>query len=1207
MNKRKGVAPGVDPRKKSLANQARLRTFLEKCSRGEATLPTRGLRVNHRALSQLLFSTGHSIGTDNPRMRKIVDDYVAEHPVTYAGDNRIIRSTAAAVGLLDVANLNAFAGLKHRERGLHIVEQLNIYLDRCRNGEIKLPREGNKPNYRAVAKAIFGANASQYRFGMSIFKPIIDSCFDEIFGTSISLVRTPLSVTFEDLRRTGTVSTNTSATHVAVVDWNVRSFQKKMSEIENAVATKFALPPAFIKAFESWCEITTQQQLVIWLNRILASNLFYGTSLGGLPWFILCEMRHHGMLLSSIGYAAQVVPHPFGKKHSSQLVDRFTSFELRLAEKEGKHKMDMLGLLLCTSPIHKLSDFPIDDFKQTLLTMMEQFPGSDADQRKFLGSVRRFALALDRVALEEHRPYQPLARVQFERVSLDGGWRTKGMKGDPLTMAINPVVLEWGRSFRRWVDSQHWKAPISKTEACRAILHYLECQSEPPELHAKDLRSRMFGAENRLYDWLCNHGSLPGARLSMQTVFHFFVWHGEQNPEFVIPLRKSELPPAPWRSSKTTKVLIPRTILEEAKSICRELIEVTLSGQTELPNTIHCVKQFTNDLACKFAEPGVGLVTKFVPVLPVLLYTLLTLPIRGIQARLLDSGEADDEFPIAPPGDAPIGLRIEWVSNTSPLARKARTEGWLRRIRDTSVSKDYLGFWVNSNKTTAMGRGDAKDYGYEIPWQHDELISILTRLRDWQMLHNPIETLSSRGDLSEKSLRPTAALSKLMPAYAYLFRHPRDSDLTSWHEPVRYEAVNQFFLALMDEIEDRRHNTPNEVRLILSRNSVNSPGSAIFTVHGLRVAGITAFAEAGVPAPIIAEFLAGHMTVLMTVYYHKFGPATVTRMLNEALHALDRARMSDALSGASDIDQLRAMFVAEQIDALNAAADTTPNLWALKIDGICPNGQTLCEQGGALRRGSMHGPVPGGARNCPLCRFWLTGPAFVAGQAICLNAQLYKLREKSEVLVNLHARLRTLAATDGKREAVEHSIDATEAEIDLMIRTLQARYRLAMASLQLANNQCDAGDNHIFSMVSPGGRDEATASLIEVTDFRMLDFLSRSIEIFPEIDCGSATFKRNLFLDQLLEKEGFEAMLFRLPAEAANRAGNALGRFLGELAGDEILDSIADGTRSLRSFGIERVQEGVETILGEPIKFVPRSSFSPVAQSHSKVDLLPGS
>ncbi|TDY23502.1 putative integrase [Paraburkholderia sp. BL6665CI2N2] len=1188
--KRSGVGPGVNPRKKSMANKARLRTFLEQCARGEAELPTRGLNVNYVALSRLLFSTQSSIKPENRAMREIIEEHVAKHPITYAGDNREIRANAAALGLLVTATPPRAQGSENRSSQVEVMEQLNRYLDQCRNGEVRLPRHRTRPNYALIAKILQGDVPHRSRFGVSkIYKPLIDACFDEVYGANISHTRESLSVTFDGLLSTGPVLINPSATQLAIVDWDAASFHAKMPAVETAMAAEFTCPAAFTRTFESWREIATQQQLVSWLDRVLATNLFRGTSLGGLPWFVLAEMRHHGLLLSTIGYAAQVAFPPFMMEYGRRLIDRFTPFELKLVEQESRDKMQILGLLLCMGPLHKITDFPLRQFNQTLLAMMKQFP-VDIDQRNFLALLRRLARTLDRVALEDRHPFQPLARVQIEQVTLDGGWRKKGTTADPLTLAVNPVVLEWGRALRKYIDAQHWKTAYARIDRCRTVLAFLECQPDPCPLHAEDLRSMMFGAEHRLYDWLCDHGTPSGAAQAIRTLFNFFVWFGEQDPSFVIPLRKSELPPAKDGPSKTTKALIPRTILDEAKSICRELIEVALSGQTALPDTIHCAKEFANVLSCKFAEPGIGLVARFVPVLPILLYTVLTLPIRSIQARLLDSGEADNEFPIASPGDAPIGERIKWISNPSPLANIRRAEGWLRRIHDTSVWKEYLGFWINTNKTAAVGRGDARDFGYEIPWQHDELINTLMRLRDWQIANNPIEKLSSRADLSEKSIRPTAALSKLMPAYAYLFRHPKESDLTCWHEPVRYEAVNQFFLMLMNEIEARRRNTPNEVKLILTRDRFHRPVSSIFTVHGLRVAGITAFAEAGVPAPIIAEFLAGHMTVLMTVYYQKFGPATVTRMLNDALQALDRERISNALSGASDIEHLRGKFVSEQVDAFITAADTTPSLWALKIDGICPNGQTKCAEGGARHHTSVYGPVPGGARNCPLCRFWLTGPAFIAGQAITLNAQLYRLREKSEVLVSLHARLRTLDASDGKRDATEHSIDAIEAEIDLMISTLQARYRLVMASLQLSERERPTGENPTFSMVSRGGRDDAERSLTDVTDFRMLDFLSRSVEIFPEIDCGSAVFKRNLFLDNLLEKEGFDAMLFRLPTEAAHRAGNALGKFLGDLAGDEILDDIADGTRTLQSFGIERIQEGMEKIMGHPVRFVLHTS-----------------
>jgi hypothetical protein len=102
--KKTGVGPGTNPRMRSVANQARLREFLEQCSRGEANLPTRGLRVNYVALSHMLFSTHSSIRADNLPLRKLVEEYVAKHPVTYAGDNKSIRSNAATMGLLDTAN-----------------------------------------------------------------------------------------------------------------------------------------------------------------------------------------------------------------------------------------------------------------------------------------------------------------------------------------------------------------------------------------------------------------------------------------------------------------------------------------------------------------------------------------------------------------------------------------------------------------------------------------------------------------------------------------------------------------------------------------------------------------------------------------------------------------------------------------------------------------------------------------------------------------------------------------------------------------------------------------------------------------------------------------------------------------------------------------------------------------------------------------------
>lgn len=1188
--KKKGVATGVDPRAKRRANMARLREFIEQCRQGTACLPTRGLSVNYVELSRQLFGTSGSIKPENRAMREIVEAYIAENPVHYAGDNKHTRAKAAALGCLDTEAIKPIKQGRPKAEHEEILAKLTAYLDDCRQGQATLFRLNGRPAYKTISKHLFSDWSKEVRLHGSVYRELVDACFDDVYGLNAPLHETEMRVSVGCILANGQTPVNGSPTDFATSSWDHERFCAEMPGVEERLLSMYKVPDAYIRSFGGWREVTTEQEYINWACRMLGTTAFRQTSLAFLPALLMTELRHRRLLLMPLGLVAEVIKGPFSYRVLPRFVSGFTPFERRLASELSGSGDPLFDFLLCLGPISSAADFPVADFCTALASVMAGFPVVGPDQRRFLGRLRRLATALDSAALEEGRPFEPLARVQFEQATIDGGWRTRGRKDDPLQLAVHPTVMEWGKSFRQYVDTRRWKTPANRIQEFRAVLNFLETQNDPPALSSADLRDQMFGVQTRLWNWLSENCTEHGAACTMSTLFGFFTWYAEQHPGFIVPMTRAEVPSRTNIPKKTTKALIPRTILDEAKAICRDLMDAAFSGRSEAPESMLCRQQFDKLLCCRFPVPGVGFVQKLVPVLPALMYTLLTLPIRTIQARLLDSGEADEQYPFLQPGEGPVAQRIKWDRNPSPLALKKRREGWLRRIHDSSSCTDYLGFWININKTSAVGRGESKDFGYEIPWQHEELIRTLILLRDWQQTNNPISRLYSRADLSEKAIQPTEALAKQMPPYAFLFRLPKETDLTAWHEPVRYEAVAEFFLAVMDEIESRRRGTPNEVPIILSRGPTGRPASAVFSLHGLRVAGITAFAEAGVPAPVIAEFLAGHMTVLMTVYYQKFGPSTVTKMLNEAMTALDRARLADTLAGRSDIDQLRAMFVTEGADALMAAADVSPGLWALKLDGICPNGQTLCGEGGERDRSSMYGPVPGGARNCPLCRFWMTGPAFIAGQAIALNAQLYKLREKSEELIGLHARLRTLGAKDAKRDAIEHSIDAVEADIDLMIRTLQARYRLVMASLQLAEGDVDAEAENALSLVTTGKMEDVKAALSEVSDFRMLDFLSRSIEVFPELDCRSATFKRNVFLDQLLDREGFEAMLFRLPTEVANRAGNALGELIGELAGDDALDSIADGSRTLRSLGIDRVEEALQGGLGQPIRLIHRGS-----------------
>jgi hypothetical protein len=192
--------------------------------------------------------------------------------------------------------------------------------------------------------------------------------------------------------------------------------------------------------------------------------------------------------------------------------------------------------------------------------------------------------------------------------------------------------------------------------------------------------------------------------------------------------------------------------------------------------------------------------------------------------------------------------------------------------------------------------------------------------------------------------------------------------------------------------------------------------------------------------------------------------------------------------------------------------------------------------------------------------------------------------------VELHKRLRSASPGDPTRDSLEHRVDSVEEEIDQHIRVLQARYRLLQASLRAEKATLGSPRS---SLVARGTRKELEASLLETTDFRFLESLSRCIEVFPELDCASAPLKRNVLLDQLLERDGFEALLFRLPTEVAVRAGSAMGKALAKMVGDSGLDKIATGSVSLRDLDVGTVETAMREATGESLVLRSRSSRSP--------------
>ncbi|MBF4401728.1 VPA1269 family protein, partial [Vibrio anguillarum] len=111
------------------------------------------------------------------------------------------------------------------------------------------------------------------------------------------------------------------------------------------------------------------------------------------------------------------------------------------------------------------------------------------------------------------------------------------------------------------------------------------------------------------------------------------------------------------------------------------------------------------------------------PVKTMVIFMKLHLPLRTYQVRMLDSGEADT-------------WRYEqgqWVLNTKhdfALGSEKRPfgKGIFRRIHDTMTGLYSTGLYINTNKTADQNK-DELERGYIIPWQNEEVLYWLEKLR----------------------------------------------------------------------------------------------------------------------------------------------------------------------------------------------------------------------------------------------------------------------------------------------------------------------------------------------------------------------------------------------------------------------------------------------------------------------------------------------
>ncbi|CAG9228566.1 conserved hypothetical protein [Paraburkholderia sabiae] len=582
------------------------------------------------------------------------------------------------------------------------------------------------------------------------------------------------------------------------------------------------------------------------------------------------------------------------------------------------------------------------------------------------------------------------------------------------------------------------------------------------------------------------------------------------------------------------------------------------------------------------------------PVRAMALYCKLELPLRLFQVRFLDSGEADT-------------WRYEsghFVPNRSKLARGTTLRVYQEGVFLRTPNEAGAALYINTNKT---GRADAGvgNPGYPIPWSNERVLRWLEKLRNWQERYNPIAAPVPWAGLERIHFADVAPDSEVLQARGsacFLFRHAAAQGADRG-KPIPDGIVYHMWTSLLRSLQSR----------VWERGERERDGSpivfayedrqgSIFSLHGLRVGLITAYAlDGGVPLPIISKLLAGHANLVMTLHYVRGGKSYATEVLEqmEARMLASLAELPPGFMMGKDWRALDKQFASLHADSFEALCNFSPAA-AVRIEdkGICPASCMMCNIGGEEVDETMHIhlPVPGypSERNCPSCRFFLSGPAFLPGLIAHFNQRSYEATDCAAQYRRFQCDVDRLEEQRATCEAFETPFSgAHELEqlyqrfeqqadrLNLLLGDLDACVRLIERSIDIANSKVGAADG--IRLVTAGSMSDFKVTFDERSEMHQLEVLCENAVIFSGIDASKATLRRSQILDAMLEMNGKPPVLFRLTPEQQLQAGNEIMKLARSRVGSmEGAVEVAEGRRKLADIGL---LDETMSIVGQPMRW----------------------
>lgn len=593
----------------------------------------------------------------------------------------------------------------------------------------------------------------------------------------------------------------------------------------------------------------------------------------------------------------------------------------------------------------------------------------------------------------------------------------------------------------------------------------------------------------------------------------------------------------------------------------------------------------------------------YCPVLPTLFLSLFHLPLRVGQMKRLDSGEGDFmRFD---------GASQAWRPNEGPNAgywrRQAQGSGDHGYARQTgSEAKSITGFFINTNKTGQP---------YVIPWQNEQVHKLFHELRLWQERNNPCKApigpqlyIDGVEDAEEGKLED-------YPDIFPLFRLPVERGSRHQGCPPNSRKASNFWNLLMAEVERRwneSHSSEDHVQIVKRQAQTKYPTSSRYNPHGLRVAGLTLMFHQKVPIEVISKLVAGHKTILMTLYYLKFDVATVHQALDEAAQTREaveaEAWTRELKSAKYEAAQRKAAFIHE--DGLRAATsmDSTDKVcWSDTGIGICPWDSKRCGDGGPCIRKdkrpgggvyNVHGPVKGGERDCVLCRHFISGPAWSTPLWLYGTKLTRQFASKSERITELEEELGNLHAQH--QDATEASVrqrlskeierrrgeaDAVTVELEIVAERIWNTQRLLEAchKVERVASSDDGKIGSSSALVALDG--DSVVEYFEVSEFEQAAIITAGSRVYPILHDAEAEAARDRFLDAIMWRSGNQPLTFAPLDPATKRRGlDAFSRLLLERVEREEIAALASGALRLQDLHLEgEVAAAITAAIGSPI------------------------